>query len=140
MGGVLPAGAARRGAAVDVRFSSNSRRTANREALRALIVEHFAALTAEQVMQRLDEAQIANARVNDMHDVWRHEQLRARGRWHEVATPNGPIPALLPPGRTEAWRPRMDAVPGLGQHTDAILAELGRSADEIRTLHQEGAV
>ena len=124
----------------DERFSSNSRRAANRDALRALIVESFASLTAEQVMQRLDEAQIANARMNDMHDVWQHPQLKARGRWTEVPTPDGPIPALLPPGRTEAYAPRMDAVPGLGQHTEAILQELGLNVEAVEALRHDGAI
>jgi itaconate CoA-transferase len=126
--------------ASDDRFSSNSRRTANRGALRATIVAAFASLTADQVVERLDEAQIASARVNDMHDVWQHPQLKARGRWTEVATPSGPIPALLPPGRCDAFAPRMEAVPGLGQHTDGILQELGWSVQTIARLHQEGAV
>jgi itaconate CoA-transferase len=126
--------------AVDERFSSNSRRTSNRDALRSLIVETFAAMTADQVIQRLEEAQIANARVNDMHDVWQHPQLKARGRWTQVSTPGGPIPALLPPGKTNAYEPRMDAVPGLGQHTDAILGELGWTQDSIAGLRQAGAI
>ena len=126
--------------ATDERFSSNARRTANRDALRAIIADAFGSLSADQVIERLEEAQIANAHVNDMHDVWKHPQLQARGRWTEVATPSGPIPALLPPGRTDAYAPRMDAVPGLGQHTDAILAELGRSPDEIAALRRENAV
>jgi itaconate CoA-transferase len=89
---------------------------------------------------RLDAAQIANARMNDMHDVWEHPQLRARGRWAEVATPAGPIPALLPPGAVDAFTPRMDAVPALGQHTDAILGELGWDAAAIERLRQAGAI
>ena len=105
-----------------------------------MIVEAFRALTAEQVIARLDAAQIANARMNDMHDVWKHPQLQARRRWTEVDTPTGPIPALLPPGDTDAFAPRMDAVPGLGQHTDSILAELGRTSDQIAALHTAGAV
>ncbi|HUD34290.1 MAG TPA: CoA transferase, partial [Variovorax sp.] len=120
----------------DERFSSNSRRVAHRDELRALILERFATLEAQQVVQRLDDAQIANARVNDMHDVWEHPQLKARGRWTEVATPNGPIPALLPPGRTDAYEPRMDGVPGLGQHTRDILRELGWSAEAIDDMRQ----
>ena len=60
------------------RFSTNSSRSAARDELRALIVAAFAALTAEQVVARLDDAQIANARVNTMHDVWEHPQLKAR--------------------------------------------------------------
>jgi len=124
----------------DERFSSNTRRVANRGELRALILEAFSALTAEEVVQRLDAVQIANARVNDMHDVWGHPQLQARERWTEVGIPGGAIPALLPPGRTDAYAPRMDAVPGLGEHTQAILRELGWSQDAIDALRSEGAV
>jgi itaconate CoA-transferase len=72
--------------------------------------------------------------------VWAHPQLKARQRWTEVATPSGPIPALLPPGKTEAYSPRMDAVPGLGQHTEAILRELGWPAEAITRLREQGAV
>jgi itaconate CoA-transferase len=128
------------GLATDERFASNSKRTANRDALRQVIVDAFAALTADQVIERLEAAQIANARVNDMHDVWAHPQLQARRRWAEVATPSGPIPALLPPGKTEAYSPRMDAVPGLGQHTEAILRELGRTPEAIDSLRERGAI
>jgi len=128
------------GLATDERFASNSKRTANREALRRLIAEAFSALTADEVIERLEAAQIANARFNDMHDVWAHPQLKARQRWTEVATPAGPIPALLPPGQTDAFAPRMDAVPGLGQHTEAILRELGWSAEAIGRLREQGAV
>ena len=92
------------------------------------------------MIERLDEAQIANARMNDMHDVWQHPQLQARGRWTEVGTPTGPIPALLPPGDTDAFTPRMDAVPALGQHTDSILGELGWNATQVAALHTAGAV
>ena len=128
------------GLVTDERFASNSKRTANREALRALIVEAFSVMSADQVIDRLEAAQIANARVNDMHDVWAHPQLNARRRWTEVATPGGLIPALLPPGKTEAFAPRMDAVPALGQHTEGILRELGWSAEDIAALRAQGAV
>ncbi len=70
-------------------------------------------------MQRLEAAQIANAHVNDMHDVWEHPQLQARDRWTRVDTPMRPIPALLPPGKTDAYTARMDAVPGLGEHSES---------------------
>ena len=128
------------GLETDERFSANSRRTANREALRQVIVAEFASLTTDQVIQRLDEAQIANARVNDMHDVWRHPQLLARQQWTEVGTPSGLIPALLPPGKSSAYAPRMDAVPALGQHTDAILHELGWTPEAVASLRQAGAI
>ena len=126
--------------AADERFASNSRRVAARDELRAIIVDAFAQLTSEQLVQKLDAAQIANARVNDMHDVWRHPQLEARRRWVSVDTPAGPIPALLPPGKTDTFSPRMDPVPALGEHTDAILAELGWTEADIARLHEAGAV
>jgi itaconate CoA-transferase len=63
--------------------------------------------------------------VNDMQGVWNHPQLRARGRWTEIDTPNGRIPALVPPGWESADQVRMDAVPALGQHNKAIFKELG---------------
>jgi itaconate CoA-transferase len=126
--------------ATDERFASNSKRVANRDALRALIVEGFSSLTVEQVVQRLDSAQIANASVNDMHDVWNHPQLKARGRWTEVPSPGGLIPALLPPGKTDAYAPRMDAVPGLGENTDAILQGLGWSSEDIASMRSTGAI
>jgi len=126
--------------ASDPRYASNALRTAARDELQPLIVSSFAGLSAEQLIARLDAAQIANARVNDMHDVWQHPQLAARQRWTEVATPAGPIPALLPPGAVDAFTPRMDAVPALGQHTDAILGELGWDAAAIGRLRQAGAI
>jgi itaconate CoA-transferase len=125
---------------MDERFSSNSKRSAARIELRALIVEAFSKLTAEEVVHRLDDGQIANARVNDMHDVWKHPQLQARKRWREVESPAGPLPALLPPGSWEEGEPRMDAVPALGQHTDAILSGLGYSQEEITSLRAAKAI
>jgi len=126
--------------ATDARFASNSKRSAARAELRALIVGAFASLTAAEVLARLDEAQIANARVNTMQDVWAHPQLKARGRWTEVASPVGNIPALLPPGSWDEQAPRMDAVPALGQHTEAILAALGYGPDRIAALRAEQAL
>ena len=111
--------------AQDTRFASNALRNANRETLRAIILERFAALTSAQVRERLDRAQIANADVNTMHDVWRHAQLAARGRWTEVDSPAGKLPALKPPGVTDEFDYRMGAIPRVGEHNAAILRELG---------------
>lgn len=128
------------GLAQDERFSSNSRRAANREALRELIVAAFAALDVQEVADRLDAAQIANARVNDMAGVWAHPQLQARGRWREVDSPSGMLPALLPPATSNAFEPRMDPVPAVGEHTDAVLASLGYAPAEVARLHDAEVV
>ncbi|PLC07260.1 CoA transferase [Variovorax sp. RO1] len=126
--------------ATDPRFDSNARRNEHREALRTLIVDTFGALSAAQVLERLDTAQIANARMNDMAGLWAHPQLQARERWRQVGSPAGDIPALLPAGRQSAFDYRMDPVPAVGQHTDAILRSLGRGDDAIAALRTAGAV
>ncbi|MEO5736036.1 MAG: CaiB/BaiF CoA-transferase family protein, partial [Variovorax sp.] len=123
----------------DRRFTANFKRVAERVALRQIIVDAFASLTAGQVVERLELAQIANAQVNTMAEVWAHPQLKARGRWTEVGSPQGPLPAMLPPGSWDTG-PRMDPVPALGEHTDAILTELGYGAAEIAALHAAEAV
>ena len=120
--------------ATDPRFDANAKRNANREELKAIIVQTFAAMSTEQVEARLDAAQIANARMNDMAGLWAHPQLQARGRWQGVGSPAGELPALLPPGRSNAFDYRMDAVPAVGEHTEAILRELGRSEAQIAAM------
>ena len=125
--------------ATDERFTANYKRVAERTALRRIIVDAFAPLTGAEVVARLELAQIANAQVNTMKDVWAHPQLRARGRWTEVGSPAGLVPAMLPPGTWDTG-PRMDPVPALGEHTEAILAELGYSPAEIADLRTRKAV
>ncbi len=124
----------------DDRFSGNSKRSAARDELRRIIVEAFSGLTSEQVIERLETAQIANAHVNDMHAVWAHPQLAARKRWREVGTAVGPVPALLPPGSWEECEPRMDPVPALGEHSEAILGCLGYPASRIAELRSAGVI
>ncbi|MDK6202180.1 CaiB/BaiF CoA-transferase family protein [Oligella urethralis] len=124
----------------DPRFARNSQRTAHREELKAIIVEAFSKLSKEQVIHLLEEAKIANAAVNTMHDVWQHKQLQARHRWREVATSAGTIPALLPPGLNNAFEYRMAPVPALGEHSESILQELGYSAEQIEAWRQAATI
>ena len=128
------------GRALEERFSTNARRSAQREVLSSLILQAFSSLTATEVVQRLETAGIANAQVNTMAEVWAHPQLKARGRWTEVDTPAGNIPALIPPGSWQHGAPRMDAVPALGQHTEAILGKFGYSPERIVELRKDGVV
>ena len=118
----------------DARFVSGTARLKNREAFHAEIEKVFSALSATQVIERLEAADIANARLNDMQEFWRHPQLAARGRWAKVESPAGVIDALKPPFNLSGFEPRMDAVPAVGEHSRAILAELGYSEAEIEKL------
>lgn len=121
-------------------FSSNARRVAARAKLESIILEIFAAFTASEIVARLDAAGIANARINTVADVWAHPQLAARERWTEVETPAGRVPALKPPAMLRGIDARMDAVPGLGEHTDAILREMGISSERIDRLRGEQVI
>ncbi len=109
----------------DPRFDTIARRSENRQALRALILKVFAGLSTEQVGQRLDRAQIANARMNTMAEVWAHPQLQARGRLSTIGSPAGPLPAFLPPASQSGFAHHMGPVPQVGEHNEAILRELG---------------
>ena len=126
--------------ASDERFKANALRVANRPALQAIIGEVFQRLSAEQVLERLEQAQIANARVNDMHDVWAHPQLAARARWTTVDSSAGPLPALRPPGSHSDFEPRMDRIPALGEHSASILGTLGYSPEAIEQLREDGVI
>lgn len=126
--------------ATDPRFSTNPARVENRSALESII--HCAAteLDAEEFEARLGAAGVATARINTMDQVWEHPALAERGRWRRVDSPGGSIGALIPPVSLDGVEPRMDPVPGVGEHTDAVLAEFGYSADEIRRFRSGGVV
>ncbi|KWO59089.1 CoA-transferase [Burkholderia ubonensis] len=124
----------------DRRFASNSQRIEHRAELAALITETFSSLTAEELTARLDAAGIANAHLNDMQEVWTHPQLAARNRWASVSTEKGLVPVLLPPGADASSPPALRAVPSLGEHTDAILGELGFTGSQIRQMRATSAI
>jgi itaconate CoA-transferase len=126
--------------AADPRFDSNARRNAHRAELRALILAVFGTLTAAQVIERLEAARIANARMNTMAEVWAHPQLQARGRVQQVDTPEGPLDALLPPGAHSSFDYRMDPIPAVGEHTEAILRSLGRGDGHLAALRASKAI
>ena len=118
----------------DARFDSNAHRHEHRDELKALIAQAFSGLSTQQVVDRLEQAQIANARMNDMAGLWGHPQLQARARWRDIQTPAGAVPALLPPGRNNAFEARMDPIPAVGEHTTAILREIGWDDARIEAL------
>ena len=124
----------------DARFDQNFKRNEKREELLAIIDQCFSKLTTEQVIAKLEKAQIANARLNDMKGLWNHQQLKERERWVNVDTPAGSIPALLPPGLNNSYDYRMDPIPSVGEHTDAILQELGLTESDIANMRTSGAI
>ncbi len=118
----------------DPRFATGPARAQHRDAMHGCIEQVFARLSAAQVVERLEAADIANARLNSMQEFWTHPQLAARKRWRKVGSPAGELDALAPPFNIDGMEPRMDPIPAVGAHTRAILAELGYPAAEIDRL------
>ena len=126
--------------ATDPRFDANVHRSEHRAELKTVIEQAFSALTAQDVIARLDEAQIANAAVNQIGDLWTHPQLHARQRFRTIDSPAGELQALLPPATIDSFDARMDAVPALGEHSASILHELGRTDADIEQLRAAGVI
>lgn len=124
----------------DPRFASAPARLQNREAMHAQIDRIFARLSSDEVLERLEQADIANARLNTMDEFWRHPQLEARRRWRSVGSPTGELAMLKPPLNLDRMEPRMDPIPVLGEHTEPVLRELGYSEPEVQALRRDGAV
>ncbi len=124
--------------AADPRFSSAGTRVEHRNELHAAIDEVFSQLTAAEVVARLDDAQIANARMNSVKEFIDHPQLAARDRWREIESPVGPLRALLPPVEMSGLDYAMGPIPALGSHTESILTELGYDGGEIARLREAG--
>jgi itaconate CoA-transferase len=107
------------------RFSTTAKRSNNRKELKAIIEDVFKGADAETWLDRLQAAGIANAKVNDMASLWDHPQLKARNRWSEVETSVGSIPTLKPAGTADGVEAKMDPIPDVDQHGEAILKEFG---------------
>ncbi|MCY3708252.1 MAG: CaiB/BaiF CoA-transferase family protein [Caldilineaceae bacterium] len=128
------------GLASDVRFADNTRRVRNRAALQKEIESVFAGMTAKQVAERMERGQIAYAEQRELEEFWEHPQLAARGRVAEVGSPVGPLPALLPATVNGTWPPRFESIPATGEHTRALMAELGYGSEAIEGLERDGVV
>jgi itaconate CoA-transferase len=115
----------RPGLAGDPRFQNNSRRVQHRAELEEIITTILRLFTRPEIIDRLENAQIANARLNSVQEFVDHPQLAARGRWREIESPVGPLRTLIPPVTMQGVEPLLGAVPAMGQHTQAILQELG---------------
>lgn len=126
--------------ATDPRFANVAARVANRAELTALIESALAGMTRLEAADLLERAGIANGRLNEAKDVWEHAQLAARDRWRDVPTPNGVVRALLPPFMLTDQEAIVGSVPALGQHTDAILHDLGYADQTIAAMRASGAI
>jgi itaconate CoA-transferase len=124
----------------DARFATNSARVEHREALDAILAARFTPLSSAALIERLDAAGIANARMNTVIEFADHPQLAARGRWRTVGSPAGPIRALAPPVIMEDVEPEMKPVPAVGEHTEPILKSLGIDDRTIAAWRRDGVV
>ena len=124
----------------DPRFATGSDRVVHREELNAVVAERFARSGSGEILKDLERIGIACAGVNDVAAFLDHPVLAARGRWREVEVPGATVEALLPPADLAGLTARMDPVPAVGEHTEAVLTELGRTADEVAALRADGVV
>jgi itaconate CoA-transferase len=124
----------------DERFQGNANRHMQREELTRIINGRLARLTAEELVSLLEEAKIANANLNTVRQMFEHPQLKARNRWREVDTPAGKVRALLPPVTMDDADVVMNPVPATGEHTEAILREIGYDGDQVDLLRQSGVI
>jgi crotonobetainyl-CoA:carnitine CoA-transferase CaiB-like acyl-CoA transferase len=125
--------------ATDPRFVNMAARRESRAALTAMIEDRFSGMTSVEAAALLDRAGIANGRLNQPIDAWNHEQFAARDRWREIDTEAGPVRGLLPPFTFADHEAATGAVPSVGQHTDAVLAEIGFTTERVAAMRAAGA-
>jgi crotonobetainyl-CoA:carnitine CoA-transferase CaiB-like acyl-CoA transferase len=122
----------------DPRFATGARRVANRDELDACIEQALCDVDGTELAARRSEARIAHARAREVAEVLEHPQLRARERWKSVASPVGELESIVPPIDIEGVQPRMDPIPAVGEHTAALLGEIGYSTAQIDDLGRAG--
>lgn len=124
----------------DERFTTAALRRINRDALEGMIEDGFSLLHREEVVRRLEQADIPFGSVNNIAEFVKHPQLAARDRWRDVETPAGTLRAIIPPIDLEGMPPHMGSIPDVGDDTDEILSELGYEPEEVASLYAQGAV
>jgi len=124
----------------DPRFRTNPLRVEHRSQLQSILDGAFATLTTQAAIERLEAAKIAFAEVRRAGQLLTHPQLSARDRWRQVPVGKASVQALRPPASIDGVDDRMDAVPGLGQHTESILSRLGYGQLEVDRLRSTGAI
>ncbi|MFK4021411.1 CaiB/BaiF CoA transferase family protein [Streptomyces albogriseolus] len=124
----------------DPRFATSSDRVAHRDELNAIVADRCARDDAEELLKNLEGIGIACAGVNDVAAFLDHPVLAERGRWREIGVPGGTAEALLPPADLAGLPPRMDPVPAVGEHTETILRDLGRTPEDIEALRADAVI
>ncbi len=121
-------------------YATNMERCRHRADVDLLVGEQTGRWRTEDLLAALLAAGVPAARLNDVAGVADHPQLSDRHRWVDVGTEVGPVQALLPPAVFRGAPARMDPVPALGEHTDAVLAELGYPPQVVAELRARGVV
>jgi crotonobetainyl-CoA:carnitine CoA-transferase CaiB-like acyl-CoA transferase len=127
----------------DPRFSTNSKRVENREAITALLAEVFARRTTKEWCDALEAAGVPNGPINDLKQVFEEPQVAARGMRIELEHPlAGKVPLIASPMKFSGTPLEHNvAPPTLGQHTDEVLRGLlGLDEAAIARLRAGGVV
>ncbi|KXX60435.1 CaiB/BaiF CoA transferase family protein [Rhodococcus sp. LB1] len=112
----------------DPRYARNEDRVRLRGELDEIVSAWCAQRSLAEIQQAADAAGIGNARLNGVRGLADHPQLAARGRWRDIDTPVGPVPALVPPALAQEWTAASGSVPELGADTEAIRTEFASTA------------